>query len=298
MNRRLLGTFVTLCATIAIGACTQAAPPAPTSAPTPTRMLPGATETASPATDAARPSGPSAPIAIKVYFAYNEKMQPAARTTTAGTRALLKSALQSLLAGPTSSERAGGLSTMVPKGTKLLGVSISANVATVDFNAAFASGGGSLSMFDRLAQVVYTATQFPGVDAVTFKLDGKTVTVFGGDGIVLNAPRNRKACESESPAILVDQPAWRGTLKAGAAISGTANVFEAAFTIEVRDSTGSIVSKESVQASSGTGTRGVWSIIPDLSDAAAGVGSIRVYADSQKDGTPIDVVKLPVILEP
>jgi hypothetical protein len=238
------------------------------------------------------------PVAIKVYFALNEKMQPAVRTAPAGTKAVLKAALESLLAGPTSSEKAGGLSTMIPKGTKLLGVSISANVAIVDFNSKFASGGGSLSMFDRLAQVVYTATQFPDVKAVTFKLNGKTVKVFGSEGIILDHPRTRKACEAETPAILVDDPAWRGTLVSGDTISGTTNVFEAVFHIEIRDADGKLVFNDTVTATSGTGTRGTWSVSPYMSGAKAGVGSIRVFADSPKDGTPIDVVKVPVILEP
>jgi len=153
-------------------------------------------------------------------------------------------------------------------------------------------------MFDRLAQVVYTATQFPGVKAVTFKLDGKKVDVFGGEGIILDKPRTRKACEGETPAILIDTPSWRESLASGDPISGTANVFEAVFKIEVRDAGGTIVFADTVKATSGTGTRGTWSVTPDLSGAKAGVGSIRVYAESPKDGTPTDVVKVPVILEP
>jgi hypothetical protein len=295
MKRLLTGLLVAALAATVVGGCTPTPTPGPTVTPTTT---PIPTETTSPATTTPPPDTSAGPVALKVYFALNEKMQPAARTAPAGTKTVLKAALESLLAGPTASEKSGGLSTMIPKGTKLLGVTIAANVAIVDFNSKFASGGGSLSMFDRLAQVVYTATQFPGVEAVTFKLNGKTVKVFGGEGIILDKPRTRKACESETPAILVDDPAWRGTLTEGDTIKGSANVFEAVFHIEIRDAGGKLVFSDTVTATSGTGTRGTWSVAPSLPGAKAGVGSIRVFADSPKDGTPVDVVKVPVILEP
>ncbi|HEY5516935.1 MAG TPA: GerMN domain-containing protein [Coriobacteriia bacterium] len=297
MNRLISGLVAAAMVAGVLGGCAPVVTPRPSPTPTVTTD-PVPTLTVTPTTSTPLPPPASQPVALKVYFAYQEKMQPAARTAPAGTKAVLKAALDALLAGPTSSERAGGLVTMVPKGTKLRGVTISANVAIVDFDSTFASGGGSLSMFDRLAQVVYTATQFPGVDAVTFKLDGKKVTVFGGEGIIIDKPRTRKACEGETPAILVDTPAWRGTLKAGDVVRGTANVFEGTFKIEVRDSADTLVSSKTVQATSGTGTRGTWSVAPALTGAKAGIGSIRVYAESPKDGSPVDVVKVPVILEP
>ena len=43
-------------------------------------------------------------------------------------------------------------------------------------------------MFMRLAQVVYTVTQFDTVKSVRFHLDGEPVDVFSGEGIVLDKP--------------------------------------------------------------------------------------------------------------
>lgn len=275
-----------------IGGCTVPSPPSPAPSPSAT-----STPTTTPA-----PTGPptsaGAPVAFNVYFAYNEKMQPAPRTAPAGTKAVLRAALEALLEGPSVSERKGGLSTAVPSGTRLLGVTINANVAVVDLSGRFDFGGGTLSMTDRLAQVVFTATQFPGVDAVTFKLDGRSITVFSGEGIVLDGPQTRKAFEDASPAILVERPAWRGSLAQGAAVRGSANVFEAVFRLQVRDTSGNLVMDRAVQASGGTGTRGQWKLTATIGAAKAGVGTLRVFAQSAKDGSPIDVVTIPVILAP
>ena len=294
--RRLLSVLLAaaVLATVAVG-CTPVVPPTPTPTIPATTGTPPATVSPAPATST---PVPAAPVTVKTYFAYHEKMQPAARALPAGTTAVLKGALEALLAGPTAAEKAAGLVTMVPAGTTLRDVTLSGHVAVVDFSAAFASGGGSLSMTDRLAQVVYTATQFPGVTSVTLKLGGKTIKVLGGEGIMVDHPRTRKSCEGETPAILIDRPAWGGTLKAGGSVGGTADVFEAVFQIQVRDSSGALVFHKTVHATSGTGTRGTWTVTPTLSGAKPGVGSIRVYESSAKDGSPVNVVKVPVLIEP
>src|SRR5450759_629539 len=52
---------------------------------------------------------------------------------------------------PVRSDERGFL-TMIPAGSQLLGITIDGSVATVDLTGAFESGGGSASMFGRLAQ--------------------------------------------------------------------------------------------------------------------------------------------------
>ena len=283
---------VVLAASVLAGCTTSTLTSGPTaSAPTPATVTPAPT-----GTPVHAPAGQ--PIEFNVYFSYHERMQPAPRTAPAGTKAVLRAALEALLKGPSADEKADGLSTQVPSGTGLLGVTVNANVAVVDLSGTFDSGGGTLSMTNRLAQVVFTATQFPGVDAVTFKIRGKTVKVFGGEGIIIDRPQTRRAFEDASQAILVERPAWRGTLSGGTVIRGSANVFEAVFRLQVRDASRKLVMDRRVQASSGTGTRGTWRVAASLGGAAAGTGSLRVFAESAKDGRPVDVVTVPVVLRP
>ena len=81
--------------------------------------------------------------------------------------------MNALLGGPTARERGIGMSTDIPAGTALRGVAIAGGVATVDLSSAFAASGTTPSMTARLAQVVYTLTQFPSVGkGVLFKVDG------------------------------------------------------------------------------------------------------------------------------
>ena len=167
-------------------ACGGNAAPQPTATVTVTSSP--AASPATPPTAQPTPSGTAA-MSLKVYF-----MRPiggtqpdkgpfiaSAHRDLPATKAPATAALKALLGGPTARERAVAMSTAIPAGTTLRGLTIASGIATVDLSGTFASGGGTLSMTGRLAQVIYTLTQFPSVTkGVVFKVDGKIVTVFGG----------------------------------------------------------------------------------------------------------------------
>ena len=103
---------------------------------------------------------------VRVYFARDEKVATAGRTVE--PPAVARGAMEALLAGPDALESGIGMTTAIPAGTTLRGVTIADGTARVDLSSQFASGGGSLSMQLRVAQVVFTLTQFdtrrPGHD--------------------------------------------------------------------------------------------------------------------------------------
>jgi hypothetical protein len=111
---------------------------------------------------------------FEVWLVRNGRLVEAIRAHRP-TRRVATAALDALLAGPTRAERAAGLTTQVPRGTRLLGVSIARGVAHVDLSSDYESAAGSRAQQLRLAQVVYTATQFPTVKAVRFSVDGSPV---------------------------------------------------------------------------------------------------------------------------
>lgn len=265
-----------------------------TAAPTATATLPPAGSPSPAVTPTATPAGET--IDLKVYFLRDEKVAAVLRTVPM-TQAVGRAALEELLQGPNPGERGTGLSSAIPDDTRLLGLDISGGVATVDFSRAFESGGGSLSMVGRLAQVVFTLTQFPTVDAVSFLLDGEPVEVFGGEGVVLDGPVDRSDFEDLTPAIFVDSPPQGAAITSPVRVTGTANTFEAVFQLQIVDGNGQVLAEDVVMATSGSGTRGTFDVTIPFAIDRAGEGAIVVFEESARDGSPVNVVEIPVRLE-
>jgi germination protein M len=260
--------------------------PTPTSpSPTPSRPSPSPTETAS-----------GQRFTYEVWFAMGEHLFVAHRTEPF-TTAVGSTALKALLAGPTSAEKAAGLTTMIPTGTSLRGLNIANGVATVDLTSTFDDGGGSLSERFRLAQVVYTITHFPTVQGVNFQMDGKAVTAFGGEGIVLDHPQTRSDYSDLLPAILVESPVIGQSVSSPVTVSGTANVFEATVSVWILDEHGTKVGDGFITATCGTGCRGTFSGRISYSVSHDQKGTVEVFESSAKDGSHVNVVKIPVTLQ-
>ncbi len=175
------------------------APGASSTSSAPTTTLAGQVTTSTPPSDpstttTSRPEsdGTAAPSErfVDVYFIKDGSYAAAVPRAVAGPD-VATAAVQALLAGPTPAEREAGLDTAVPDDALLLGITIDERLATIDLSREYEAGGGSFGMIGRLAQVVYTLTQFPSVDTVAFRLDGAPVTVFSGEGIVLEDPVDR-----------------------------------------------------------------------------------------------------------
>jgi germination protein M len=216
------------------------------------------------------------------------------------TQAVARAAMLELLAGPQGRELfdGAGISTAIPQGTELLGISIEGRVATVDLSDEFESGGGSASAMMRLAQVTYTLTQFPTVDRVSFKINGRAVTVFGSEGIVLDGPVARDDYLDLISSIWVDRPAWGAALNNPGRVSGLANVFEAQFHIAVLDNDGRAIFDQPVMATCGTGCWGTFDLTIAYDVSRAQWGALRAYNYSAADGSIETIREYPVWLTP
>ena len=212
----------------------------------------------------------------------------------------LESALTTLLAGPTSDEAQmiPSMSSAIPEGTRFLGADVAGGVATIDLSGDFASGGGSFSMMARLAQVVYTATRFDGIDSVLFELDGTPVSTFSGEGILLDEPQTRDDYIDLLPMIFVDEPAYGGTLGNPAHLSGVAAVFEATFQAAVTDADGVIIAEPPYLTTSEGQGWGTFDEMIDYEVEQPQWGSLIVWENSAKDGSQINVREYRVWLTP
>jgi hypothetical protein len=207
--------------------------------------------------------------------------------------------MNALLKGPDPDvERERTITTAIPTGTRLLGLTIKTGVATVDLSTEFASGAGNASLQYRLAQVVYTLTQYCTVRSVVFQIEGQTVTVSGSEGIVIDGPVGRADYADQLPAIFVDRPAYGAALPNPGDVRGTADVFEATFRVAILDASGASIVDRQVMASCGTGCRGTFAVALPYTLARAQWGTLRVYNPSAKDGTPENARDYPVWLVP
>ena len=250
------------------------------------------------ASETVPPPGTKATVTYQVWFTEGDSLYVVSRTEKA-TRRVGTAALEALLDGPDSFEAESGVGTAVPQGSQLLGLTIDNGIASVDLTSEFESGGGSLSMMLRLAQVVCTLDQFPTVKGVLFNLDGEPVDVFSGEGIVLDHPVGCKDYEDVLPVILVTSPTAGTRIGNPVTIQGNANVFEANVTVRILDENDDEVARTFTTATCGSGCRGDFSVVLDYDVDHEQPGTILVHDDDAAGtGTPPHQVRIPVILTP
>jgi hypothetical protein len=244
----------------------------------------------------------------ELWFAHGEKLSWS--TTFAGGQIPLEVAgdgptdsragfwLDFLLGGPMGAHQEAGDTTAIPEGTKLLRVMRNGSTLFVDLSSEFESGGGSLSMQMRIAQVVYTATQFAGVDSVRIMIDGEMVDAIGGEGIIVAEPLTRRDFQDLAPNIVVEQPRPGQELSSGDTVSGFANVFEANVSINVVDENGKKLMETFTTATCGTGCWGEFTQALEFTVDHEQEGRLTVLTYSAEDGSPQDEVSIPVRLIP
>jgi hypothetical protein len=79
-------------------------------------------------------------------------------------------------------------------------------------------------------------------------------------------------------------------------VSGTAEVFEAVVNITILDAQGHEIVSATTPATCGTGCRGAYAKAVAYRVDRTQLGTVRVYESSPRNGEPINVVDIPVVL--
>lgn len=284
--------------------------PAPTGADRPASLatsLGGAQASASPSASGGQPTAPGpAPTtpagpapstagqtSLQLWFTRGGKLFSTRRDVPA-TTGVGQAAVGSLLTGPTAAEYAAGLRSQIPAGTRLLGLRIAAGTATVNLTSPFTAAAGPAAMALRIGQVVDTLAQFPSVTGVRFQINGQGITTLGG--VPVQAAQTPAMYAGYLPAITVESPLIGGLVSSPVTVSGTADVFEAVVSVRVLDSAGNEIARTFTMASCGTGCRGDYSVAVSYTVPADQPGTIQVFESSAKNGQPVNVQLIPVLL--
>lgn len=131
------------------------------------------------------PQGPT----IQVYLLRAGRLVPVTRRVVVGAN-VPADAIRSLLDGPTDRDTAKRITTAIPQETHLLSLDLSGDIATVDLSSEFGALGGD-SQTEAVAQIVYTITASPYIDAVRFAINGDSIEVPDGTGSLTATPKQR-----------------------------------------------------------------------------------------------------------
>lgn len=132
---------------------------------------------------------------VRLYFLrFDEKTEKvslawAKRTIRADVP--LMGTMQELARGLSKKEERSGLLTALPPGLAVRGVVIRNRVAYIDFNEALERNAVGSILMNRIDQIVFTATQFEGVEGVVIKINGVERSTIGPDGLALARPMTR-----------------------------------------------------------------------------------------------------------
>lgn len=203
-------------------------------------------------------------------------------------------AMESLLDGLNDLEAEIGMTTTIPAATELLGVDVAGGVATVDLSGSFNESSGSLVEIVRVAQVVFTLTQFDDIDGVEFRIDGTDVDELGSHGLEATAPLTRDDFENVRAFITLERPYPGEGFASGDRLIGESNVFEGTVEYVVVDGEGRIIAEGFTTASAGSGTWGRFDVSVTFDDPLTELGGVIVWESSPEDGSQQNIVDYPI----
>lgn len=215
------------------------------------------------------------PVTVALYFLEGGALAVSHRSVPAASPRF--EALAGLFAGPTSSETSAGLTSDMPAGSSLEGLTFLGSVADVDVNAQFFNGATPGTLTAQLAQVVFTLTSFSNVDSVHFLVHSAQIANL--DGLDTSGNLTRADLAGAVHDVLLESPAIGDTATNPLVVSGLAE-FSGTIEMQLTDSTGRLVVDTVATAVPGE----TFTYSYPFTGAAAGSGSFQVFAAPASGG--------------
>ena len=293
---RRIAQFLVL--SLALVACTNGSDPTTTTIEPATTAVPSSTTTVASTTTTTEVAGE--PVTT-FFFEDSGAIRPGTGPFLVAVHETARSgvpaaALAALLDGPPDAAAEAGISSEIPADTTVVSLAVGADgTATVELSAEFDDGGGSASMFGRLAQLTYTLTAYPSIDSVLLLENGSVVEVFSSEGIVLDSPMVREDFEDQLPGILVESPAWGAPVSLPFEMSGTAAAFEAVFQTQLLVDDDVVFEPPFVMSENGIGFAPfTFEVDADIVPPTEAV--LRVWEFSAEDGSVISERLMPLMI--
>lgn len=187
----------------------------------------------------------------------------------------------------------GEMATAIPAGVMVESQTVADGVIVADMSEPFVNGaGGLLADMTMLNQLIYTLTHAEPGSEVLFTVNGQPVEAFGSEGLGIADPVGRDDFLDHLNQIILTEPILE--VEHVYVVAGRANTFEASLTVQVVDGNGQVVHEEPVQATCGTGCWGEFGVGIASDLIVPGESSIRLLTYSAEDGSPSNVLTVPI----
>lgn len=211
------------------------------------------------------------------------------------------SVMDALLAGLNTLETEMRMSSAIPAGTEILGLTIEDGVATVDVSSEFETTGmGTTGEIGLVSQVVFTLTQFPAVDSVDILIEGEARDAILSHGLEATDLTREGFYDAVAPAIVVESPYPGQLVTSPLTVTGFSRTFEATVVYDtVIPPSGDIVDSGFTTAVQPEVNQfGPFEFTTEFETDVAGFGAVIVFEESAQDGSQINIYEVPVMMEP
>ncbi len=191
-----------------------------------------------------------------------------------------------------------GASRVLPPATQIRGITIKDGLATVDFSQeVLRANVGAATEALGLQSIVNTLTEIPGVQKVSFMVEGKVdqecIDWWGHVGLY-EQPFSRDISKTYEPAIWVTAPVPGQKVGSTVDIRGAARVYEGTVGAMLIDHNGTVLAESFGTATEGAPGRGEFNFSLTFDNASQSWGELEVFWESPIDGNKLDKVAIPV----